>query len=110
MYENHQNHADLLDHTVTVTEALCAVLTGNCGDVVRQKTDAVRQEWDALFAKIAASQRQLEIRLVEWMSYNDSISQIEMWLVKMRTLVVDELPLLAILDEKKTQLHTCKVW
>jgi len=109
LIDNRQRHVELLDHAIEAGENLCAMLIGDGRDMIRQQTGALQHEWDELFIKITSSQRQVEISLVEWTSYSDCVSQVNAWLVKMRTLVSSELPLVSTLEEKKAQLQTCKV-
>ena len=109
MLDNRQRHVELLNQAVEAGENVCSVLTGDGRDVIRQQIDALQLEWDTLFTKITASQRQLDVSLVEWTSYADCVSQVEAWLTKMRTMVSEELPLVGTLDEKKTQLQAFKV-
>lgn len=109
MDDGRQKHVELLDRSVEAGENLCSLLSGEGREVIRRQTGAVQQEWDELFMQVTSSLQQLDIRLVEWTSYTDSVDQVEAWLAKMRTLVTDELPLVGTLDEKKTQLQTFRV-
>lgn len=109
MHDERQKHVDLVDHVVNTGEILCTMLPGDYRHVIHQQTGTLRQECDQLFTSVMASQRQLEVSLVEWTSYIDRLSQIEEWLAKMRTLVNDDLPLVGSLQEKKAQLQTFKV-
>jgi len=109
LLDSRQRHVDLLDHAIAAGEKLCAMLSVEGHDVVRQQTAALQLEWDDLFTKVTASQRQLDVTLLEWTSYTDRVHQIEAWLAKMRTLLRNELPLVGTLEEKRTQLQTFKV-
>lgn len=99
----------MLDRAIEAGENLCTMLSGDGRDMIRQQTGDLQREWDELFIKITSSQRQVEISLLEWTSYSDCVSQVNTWLIKMRTLVGGELPLVGTLEEKKAQLQTCKV-
>jgi len=109
LLDNRQRHVELLDRTIEAGENLAAMLSGDGRDVIRQQTSALQLEWDQLFRQVTASQRQLEVSLVEWTSYTDCVRQVKAWLTKMRKMVNDELPLVGTLEEKKVQLQTFKV-
>jgi len=109
LFDERQRHAELLDHILETGENLCTMLPGDCRHLLHQQTGALQLKCDQLFTSVMASQRQLEASLVEWTSYIERVSQVETWLAQMRTLVSDDLPLVASLDEKKEQLQSFKV-
>ena len=78
-------------------------------EVVRQEIRTLKQEWDTLFDDIMSVQRQLEVNLVQWTSFQESSEQLESWLANMETQLKGELPLMVTLEEKKSQLQTYKV-
>ena len=86
-----------------------ALLSGDGRDLIHRQIESLQLKWDELFTKITVVQRQLEVSVVEWTSYTDSVSQVEAWLTRMRMMVIAELPVLDTLHEKKTQLQTFKV-
>jgi len=109
LLDGRQKHVELVDHVVNTGENLCTMLPGDYHHVIHHQTGALRRDCDQLFTSVMASQRQLEVSLVEWTSYVDRVSQIEEWITRMRMLVNDDLPLAGNLQEKKAQLHTFKV-
>jgi len=109
LLDDRQRHVELLDDSIEAAENLCAVLSCEGRDVIHEQIGALQQEWDELLMKLMFSQQQVELSLVEWTSYTDCMGQVEAWFAKMRSLLSDELPLVATLDEKKSQLQMCKV-
>ncbi len=66
-------------------------------------------DWDDAYDNVLSSQRQLEVSLVQWTSFEDSYNQLEQWMKTTEIQFSDILPLHNTLEEKKTQLNTYKV-
>jgi len=109
LLDDHQKHTELLDQAIQAGESFAALLSGDVCDVIWQQTNVLRLEWDQIFAKVTASEQQLEVSLAEWASYTECLSQVEAWLRKMRISVSDDLLLVGSLEDKKAQLQMCKV-
>ena len=56
-----------------------------------------------------ASQRHLEVNLVQWTSFEESYDQLEGWLQGHEAQLKGDVPLHASLEEKKSQLQTYRV-
>ena len=91
-------------------EMLRATMVGEGRDSIRQDIAALQRGFDDLYNKVTSAQRNLEINLVEWTSYTDSIRQVEVWLNKMESLVLTELPQVGLIDEKKALLQNYMVF
>ena len=70
----------------------------------------LQADWDSVYDDILSSQRQLEVSLVQWTSFEDSYNQLDQWVKSTEKQLSDDLPLHNTLEEKKTQLHTYRVW
>lgn len=81
----------------------------NGREVIRSELRALKQDWDRLFDDVMSAQRQLEVSLVQWTSFDESYEQLETWMKNMESQLKGDLPLRATLDEKKAQLNTYKV-
>lgn len=78
-------------------------------EVVRQELRQLKIGWESLFDDLSATQRKLEVALVQWTSFDDSYGQVEHWLRDMESQLEGQLPLRSTLEEKKTQLQNYKV-
>ena len=56
-----------------------------------------------------SSQRQLEVNLVQWTSFEESYDQLEAWLKNMEAQLKGEVPLHITFEDKKAQLQTYRV-
>jgi len=109
LLDSHQQHVALMERVITAGDRLSASLSSKGREVIRQQTCDLQRDWDELFTMMTCSHRQLDMTLVEWTSHDDCVRQVEAWLVKMRSQVTDDLPLVGSLDDKKSQLHMFKV-
>ena len=78
-------------------------------DSIRQQLRNLKQDWDTLFDEVMSSQRQLEVNLVQWTSFEESYDQLEGWLKNMEAQLSGEVPLHTTFEEKKAQLQTYRV-
>lgn len=99
-----------LNQAIEAGEALYTNLTAEGRENVRQEIRLLRQDWDELFEDVMAAQRQLEVSLVEWTSFSDSLQQLQEWLKGIESqLGGGDVPYVASLEEKKAQLQSYKV-
>ena len=78
-------------------------------EVIRQQLRRLKPDWDGLYDEVMATQRHLEVNLVQWTSFEESYEQVESWLVNLEGQLRTEIPLHATLEEKKAQLQTYRV-
>ena len=94
-------------------EALYANTSADGREAVRAELRRLRSAWDDLYDDVMTSQRQLEVNLVQWSSFEDSYDQVEAWLNKTEVQLAGKDgscgQQLATADEKKAQLATYKV-
>ena len=76
---------------------------------MRQELRTLKTDWDGLYDEILGSQRHLEISLVQWTSFEESLVAMETWLKNMEGQMNQEVVLRSTLEEKKAQLQTYKV-
>ncbi len=69
----------------------------------------LQADWDTTFDDILSSQRQLEVVMVQWTSYEDSFKQLDQWVKSTELQLSDQLPLHNTLEDKKSQLNVYKV-
>ena len=78
-------------------------------EIVREQLAALKHEWSGLFDEVLNAQRELEVNVVQWTSFEDSVDQVERWLRKLESALTGDVPLRNTLDEKKGQLLNYKV-
>ena len=78
-------------------------------DDIRQKLRTLKQDWDTLYDDVSSSQRELDVKLVQWTSYEDSSQQLLNWLSNMEGQLKGSIPLMSTLDEKKKQQQAYRV-
>lgn len=99
----------LMTNVVESGERMYANMTPDGREIVRGEIQRLRQSWDHVFEEVLTSQRQLEVALIEWTSFTDSFTQIQEWLSNSELQLGDgDAPLVATLEEKKTQLQSYK--
>ena len=98
-----------LTDTVEIGEKLYPNTTSQGRDVIRQEIRGLKQDWESLYDEVLSAQRQLEVNLVQWTSFEDSYSQLDSWLINIEDQIKGEMPLKANLEEKKTQLQNYRV-
>ncbi|KAJ8309206.1 hypothetical protein KUTeg_014080 [Tegillarca granosa] len=98
-----------LNQVVEAGEKLYPNCSTEGREVVRQELRQLKIGWESLFDDLSATQRKLEVALVQWTSFDDSYGQVEHWLRDMESQLEGQLPLRSTLEEKKTQLQNYKV-
>jgi len=104
LLHNKSSRQACLAEAVEAGESLYANLSVQGRDIVRNNIKTMRQNFDNLYDKVAAFQRHLEVHLVEWTSFSESLKQVESWLKSTENQFGGDITLLATLDEKKSQL------
>ena len=66
-------------------------------------------DWDSVYDDVLSSQRQLEVNLVQWTSFEDSYGQLDNWVKQTDSQLSADIPLHNTLEEKKSQLQTYRV-
>ncbi len=99
----------LVSQAVECGEKLYPNTAAEGRETIRQQLRALKQDWDMLCDAVMGEQRQLELNLVQWTSFEESYEQLEAWLINMETQLNSELTFQATLEEKKAQLQTYKV-
>lgn len=70
---------------------------------------ALREKWESFGDELTECQRNTEVCLLQWSSYDDSFDQLHKWLVNVEAKLLGDAGLKATLHEKKQQLQTHKV-
>ena len=78
-------------------------------ETVRQQLRHLKESWDTIHEDITSCQRQLDMSELQWTSFKDSVDQLQSWLTGMDGQLCGYASLHATLDEKKSQLSSCKV-
>ncbi|ESO86156.1 hypothetical protein LOTGIDRAFT_167389 [Lottia gigantea] len=77
-------------------------------EAIRQELRKLKLGFEGLYDDLSATQRKLEVSLVQWTSFDDSHSQVDNWLRDMELQLHGSIPLRSTLEEKKTQLQNFK--
>ena len=70
---------------------------------------SLREKWEMLGDTLSDSQRKLEVRSLQWSSYDDSFQQFQRWLSEAAAKVKHDSDVKATLQEKKVQQQDHKV-
>ncbi|CAG5128719.1 unnamed protein product, partial [Candidula unifasciata] len=77
-------------------------------DTIRQDLHKLKLDYETVFEDLSTAQRELEVSLVQWTSFDESCGQVKHWLKHMQSQFENKIPLRASLEDKKSQLHSYK--
>ncbi|KAK6181528.1 hypothetical protein SNE40_009363 [Patella caerulea] len=94
-----------LNQVIEAGERLYPTTAPDGRENIRQELRKLKLGFEGLYDDLSASQRKLEVSLVQWTSFDDSNSQVDNWLRDMELQLQGQMPLRSTLEEKKTQLQ-----
>ena len=97
------------NQTVECGEKLYPLTSAEGRELIRQQVKNVKELWETLHDSILELQRQMEVNLVNWSSFEDSFNQLNDWFKSVEEQIVANSPLKGSYEENRTQLHTYKV-
>ena len=78
-------------------------------EAIRHDLRALRTDWDDLYDSVSSVQRQLDLALLQWSSFDESFAQIDIWFHSMEDQVGGQMPLHSTIEEKRLQCQQYKV-
>ncbi len=100
---------DKLIQAVDSGEKLYPNTAADGREMIRHELRLLKQDWDSLYDDVMAAQRQLNVNVVQWTSFEESYDKLEVWLKATEAQLKGDIPLKATLDDKKSQLSTYRV-
>lgn len=98
----------LLNRAVEQGEALFSGITTENRDAIRAELRNLRDKSEALIDKVNEIYKQVEKILMQRHSFDDSLSQMKVWITDVENKLGDKMELDSNLNEKKQTLHTYK--
>lgn len=77
--------------------------------LIGRQVKELRDRWDAVYGRLTNEQRRLDVAIVDWTSYSESLKQSDDWLREVEGQLGSDCPMRASLEEKKDLLSTFKV-
>jgi len=78
-------------------------------EAFRQQSRSLKHDWECLIDEMLSFQTELNVKLVQWRTFEECYAQSEIWLSNKETLLRPEAPLCAFLEDKKLQLQLYQV-
>lgn len=78
-------------------------------DSIRHEMKSVRDSFDSVWTNLDEISRQTTLNLIQWTSCSENMAQVETWLNAAHQQLTDNYGYGTSLDEKRTQLYTCRV-
>jgi len=99
----------LISEAAEAGEKLHPTTSADGRETIRHQIRLLKQEFEAFLDSVHGSQREVEVLLVDWGSFEDSLEQLGSWLDSKDAVLGGAVPMHRMLEDKKMQLLTFRV-
>lgn len=99
-----------MTETIQYGEKVYLLTAGEGREPIRSQISELKESWDSLHDGILDLQRQMEVNLINWTSFEESFNQLDAWINNMEHQLESNSNFRGSLDENKLQLQTYQVW